>query len=732
VSYKAIICKIENVKEHPNADRLNIGTASGYNVVISKDTVEGTVGIYFPTDGKLSFEMCKQNNLFKNKELNKDPESKGGFFEDNGRVRTVRLRSAKSEGFWMPLKGLDWTGKFNLSVGDLIDKVNGKKVCEKYYTPATYKAIGNPKKKRKKREKIKFPDFKEHFDTGQLRLMAKFIPEGATVYITEKCHGTSGRTGYLKRTVKLSLFKRFVNLFVKKYDAFVYDYVTGTRRTVVNTSLPGYRTDIHNQFKEAGMEKGETVYYEIVGYNEKNRPIMGTHTIKDKKLKKAFGNSMEYSYGCKQNERKVLIYRITNTQNGVVKELPWEEVVVRSYALGFEVVPLISAYKEMNYEDNAEVLMRACELYSQGTSILDHNHIKEGVVVRSEKDGDTLILKYKGFHFCELEGIMRHETVLVEQNDWSEERNINPYAVFDKPPAMLQITPNLGRRGQTGITVTGINFTPSKSGIVLRCDGQVMASNLISDEAGRVSASFTIPTNARNGNRIVEMADGVYSARASLQINDPLVITRIERIIENRIIRVPRAPLAQTFSFTRNQVISSIGLQFTARDPSIPVTVQIRGVTTGLPNGVVFAENLLAPNEISLSGETRIRFDDPFYAEANTSYAVVLLTNSTNYTVRTATLGKMGRWGSIITRQTYMEGVLLESSNAETWTPLNGSDLAMKIYGYNVTWDAMTPTCPHCGAHNATAPTLKEALNVWARGESMKNNDKYVDPEEVG
>ena len=189
--------------------------------------------------------------------------------------------------------------------------------------------------------------------------------------------------------------------------------------------------------------------------------------------------------------------------------------------------------------------------------------------------------------------------VLIEQNDWSEERNINPYAVFDKPPAMLQITPNLGRRGQTGIAVTGINFTPSKSGIVLRCDGQVMASNLISDEAGRVSASFTIPTNARNGNRIVEMNDGVYSARASLQINDPLVITRIERIIENRIIRVPvvqvvwraqtifvpRDPLAQTFSFTQNQVVSSVGLHFTAKDPSIPVTVQIRGVTTGLPNG---------------------------------------------------------------------------------------------------------------------------------------------------
>ena len=49
-------------------------------------------------------------------------------------------------------------------------------------------------------------------------------------------------------------------------------------------------------------------------------------------------------------------------------------------------------------------------------------------------------------------------------------------------------------------------------------------------------------------------------------------------------------------------------------------------------------------------------FDDPFYAEANTSYAVVLLTNSTNCKVRTATLGKTGRHG-IITRARHMPQV---------------------------------------------------------------------------
>ncbi|MGI5842875.1 MAG: DUF4815 domain-containing protein [Candidatus Xenobium sp.] len=288
------------------------------------------------------------------------------------------------------------------------------------------------------------------------------------------------------------------------------------------------------------------------------------------------------------------------------------------------------------------------------------------------------------------------ERVLVEQTDWSEVKNINPYAVFEKPDASLEITPNIGRRGQTGIAVVGSNFQSNANNVTIRCDGQVVASGVHADTAGRVSASFVIPENARNGNRIVEMTDGLYSARAGIQINDPMVITRIERIVEERIIRVPvvqvvwrtqivtvrNDPLAQTFSFTEDKVVSGVGLYFTTKDPSIPVTVQIRGVTTGLPNGVIFAEKVLAPGDVSPNVETKVVFANPFYAQAGTSYAVVLLTNSSNYRMRVATLGQLGQNG-VITRQTYAAGVLLESSNAETWTPLNGSDLTMKIYGYD-------------------------------------------------
>ena len=122
------------------------------------------------------------------------------------------------------------------------------------------------------------------------------------------------------------------------------------------------------------------------------------------------------------------------------------------------------------------------------------------------------------------------EKVLVEQLDWSEDKNINPYAVFEKPPASVEVTPNIGRRGQTGIAVTGSNFTPSAQHITIRCDGQIVASDVHADSAGRVVSSFVIPESASNGSRIVEVTDGVYSAQTNLQINDPLVVTRVERI----------------------------------------------------------------------------------------------------------------------------------------------------------------------------------------------------------
>ncbi len=305
------------------------------------------------------------------------------------------------------------------------------------------------------------------------------------------------------------------------------------------------------------------------------------------------------------------------------------------------------------------------------------------------------------------------ETLLIDQTQYSGSRKINPYALFEKPRARVEISPNTGRRGFTDVHVRGMHFTPDASNVSVYCDGELVLSGLTADSTGALTAMFTIPADVRDGTRIVRMTDGAYEAKVGMEINAPLDISRILRVAggeedgagsqlaaspgETTLMRIIRKvvttilwkirtwptridPLAQTFRFDRNQVVTGIGLFFTSKDAFQPVNVQVRGVTNGLPNGTVFAEKSIAPGDITLSGETRIDFDDPFYAEASQRYALVIGSESPLYEVRVAELGQMGQDG-LITRLDYTEGALFESANAEAWTPLPDTSLTMKVYG---------------------------------------------------
>ena len=63
--YSGYITTIKNVRPHPNADRLQLGECFGNTVCVSLDYTEGQMGVYFPTDGQLSMEFCKANNLLR-------------------------------------------------------------------------------------------------------------------------------------------------------------------------------------------------------------------------------------------------------------------------------------------------------------------------------------------------------------------------------------------------------------------------------------------------------------------------------------------------------------------------------------------------------------------------------------------------------------------------------------------------------------------------------------------
>ena len=226
--HEAIIAALTNVREHPNADRLKLATVAGHQIVVGIDNHEGEVGVFFYAELQLSEEYAKFNDLIGYT----DPETgerKGGFFAKNRRVRAQKLRGEKSEGYWAPLSSLSYTGYDvdKLKLGDKFKELNGHQICDKYFTPATLKAIANRAANRAN------SFFKKHIETRKLQYEIDRITHGSIIYVSEKIHGTSGRFGYVldektqKRTILQKLFKRKPKVTVE------YDHLIGTRNVIL-------------------------------------------------------------------------------------------------------------------------------------------------------------------------------------------------------------------------------------------------------------------------------------------------------------------------------------------------------------------------------------------------------------------------------------------------------------------------------------------------------------------
>lgn len=203
--YFGIVCQLTDVRPHPNADRLSVAMALGYEIIVAKSAKDGDIGIVFPEGGQLSKEMGLNNDLYR-----KHPETgkpMGGFFERDLRIRPVKLRGVKSEAFFTSLESLSWAGDYSPKVGDEISELNGNLICKRYYNKATriaMKKVANvykkpwwlpsflaPWHKENALNKIGHdpcPDFAKHFDTGKVRQNLHAIPEGKVI-VTVKAHG---------------------------------------------------------------------------------------------------------------------------------------------------------------------------------------------------------------------------------------------------------------------------------------------------------------------------------------------------------------------------------------------------------------------------------------------------------------------------------------------------------------------------------------------------------------
>ena len=108
-NYLAKIVELKDFHKHPDPEvsRLKCATVDGWNIIVGIDEQPGLF-VYFPTSSQINEQFLSYANLYRHKEKNSDTE-KTGMFEDNGRVKAIKLRGCVSEGFLIPLKlVLDW------------------------------------------------------------------------------------------------------------------------------------------------------------------------------------------------------------------------------------------------------------------------------------------------------------------------------------------------------------------------------------------------------------------------------------------------------------------------------------------------------------------------------------------------------------------------------------------------------------------------------------------------
>ena len=244
-------------------------------------------------------------------------------------------------------------------------------------------------------------------------------------------------------------------------------------------------------------------------------------------------------------------------------------------------------------------------------------------------------------------------------------------------------------------------------------------NKLVTDQYGTIEGEFYIPNTEalrfRTGTRTFRLCDsatandieitttvernytasGLLETRQEVALREPHFIK--ETVNDNRIVTtntviasrsINRDPLAQTFTveMSGGAFISKVDLAFRTKDPTLPVTVQIRTVENGYPTTIVmpFAQVTKNPDEVFLSNDgtaiTTFTFPSLVYLRQNVEYAIVVVADTQGYNLWVSTLGEFDvASGNRISQQPYL-GSFFKSQNGSTWTADQLTDMKFILY----------------------------------------------------
>lgn len=222
-------------------------------------------------------------------------------------------------------------------------------------------------------------------------------------------HNTSQRVYYGKDERSLSFREKVAEFFGCKIDRYKTDTLVGTRRVIISDDSVGFHSDkLRDDAAKPFMGKlhpGETVYYEVIGWDGDKTIMPGASTEKlDKEEQKKYGAVVEYTYGVPKGEFDIYVYRITiSLDDGRQVDLPWEAVKKRCAEMHIKHVPQV--IPPFIFDGDHEKLNELVESLTEGDDIIYPSIPREGVCVRADRYPTCVIEKNKNITFKILEGI---------------------------------------------------------------------------------------------------------------------------------------------------------------------------------------------------------------------------------------------------------------------------------------------------------------------------------------
>jgi hypothetical protein len=187
-------------------------------------------------------------------------------------------------------------------------------------------------------------------------------------------------------------------------------------------------------------------------------------------------------------------------------------------------------------------------------------------------------------------------------------------------------------------------------------------------------------------------------------------------------------PLAQSFTVHESTgvFITKVSLYFKTKSTTMPVWIQIRPMINGYPASDIIvpgSQKLLTSAQVATSLDATLAtdfiFDEPIYLKGYTDYAVVCLTDNTDYLLYVSSVGEfvLGTTNKKINRQPFL-GSLFKSQNSKTWEASQWQDMKFKLHRAS-----FTSTTGQAVFKNATVPNrlLKpNAITLFAKPTERK------------